>query len=60
MENLKETREKKGLTQTEAAQAIGVSVEAYRRWENGGGNPSPENMEKLKKVLGLKETLQEV
>lgn len=53
MENLKEIREKRGLTQVEVAIAVCVSVEAYRRWENGGGKPTLKNLKKLKKVLGI-------
>lgn len=55
MENLKELRERKGMTQVEAARAIGVSVEAYRRWENGGGGANSHNLEKIIKILGLKD-----
>ena len=55
MKKLKFLREKKELTQIEAANAIGVSVEAYRRWENGGGNPTDKNLKKLKSVLGIKD-----
>ena len=51
MDDLKQEREKKGLTQTEVAIAVGVSVEAYRRWENGGGGANEENLKKLKEVL---------
>ena len=54
MKDLKKAREKQGLTQIEAAKAIGVSVEAYRRWENGGGGATVENLVKLKAVLGIK------
>ena len=58
MDDLKKAREKKGLTQTEVAIAVGVSVEAYRRWENGGGGANEENLKKLKEVL-KKEDLNE-
>lgn len=58
MDDLKQEREKKGLTQTEVAIAVGVSVEAYRRWENGGGGANEENLKKLKEVL-KKEDLNE-
>ena len=53
--NLKKAREKKEMTQIEVAQAISVSVTAYRLWEQGGGNPRPENLKKLKKVLKIKD-----
>ena len=55
MKNLKQIREDKGMTQIEASNAIGVSVEAYRRWENGGGQPSEKNLIKLKSVLEIKD-----
>ena len=58
MEGLKQAREKKDLTQVEAAKLIGVSVEAYRRWENGGGGATPENLKKLKSVLGIKDIVE--
>ncbi|EGD47088.1 helix-turn-helix domain protein [Ruminiclostridium papyrosolvens DSM 2782] len=51
--NLKELRNKKGLTQIEVAVKVGVSVSAYILWEKGGCSPSPENLEKLKAVLGV-------
>ena len=47
MKNLKELREKRGWTQIEAANHIGVSVVTYRLWENGGGRPSPENYQRI-------------
>ena len=50
---IRDAREAKGLTQIEAAIAIGVSVASYRLWEQGGGSPKPENKSKLIKVLGL-------
>jgi len=52
MENLKELREAKGMTQVQAAIAVGVSVAAYRLWESGGGKPNRENYEKLLEVFG--------
>ncbi len=58
--DLKRAREDLGLTQIDVSKAVGVSVASYRIWEQGGGNPGPENLEKLLKVLGLKEIPQEV
>ena len=52
--NIKEQRVKKGLTQVELARLMHVSVNSVRMWEQGGMNPNPENMEKLKEVLGVK------
>lgn len=54
MENLKEMRENKGLSQIEVAKLIGVSANTYRNWEYGANYPSEENMKKLKEVLEVK------
>lgn len=53
MEELRKKREEKSLTQTEVAVAVGVSLTAYQLWERGVASPKPENMDKLKKVLGF-------
>lgn len=53
MKNLKDIRQKKKMTQIEVANAVGVSVEAYRRWENGGGGATIKNLKKLNSVLGI-------
>ena len=58
MENLKEMRENKGLSQIEVAKLIGVSANTYRNWEYGANYPSEENMKKLKEVLGDKDDIQ--
>lgn len=51
MENLKEKRKKKGLSQMKLAAKVGVSLTTIRNWEYGISTPTDENMEKLKKVL---------
>ena len=51
LENLKETRIKKGLTQMKVAKEVGVSLNSYIRWENGVANPTEENLEKLEKIF---------
>ena len=51
--NLKELREKKGLTQTDVAMAVGASLSSYRNWEIGVTKPTAENETKLKKVLEM-------
>lgn len=56
LKNLKKEREKKNLTQIKLSQLVGVSVASVRLWEQGGGEPSPKNMKKLKKVLGIIDT----
>ena len=50
--NLKEQRIKKGMTQIDAAIAIGVSLSSYRMWELGVTKPNQENMQKLIEVFG--------
>lgn len=55
MENLKQIREERGLTQVDVAKMVGVSLAGYRLWEMGAGKPTAENMDKLKKALDIKE-----
>jgi transcriptional regulator with XRE-family HTH domain len=50
--NIKARRIELGITQIEAARRIGVSMSTYLLWERQVGNPSPENLEKLKRVFG--------
>ena len=52
--NLKKLRDEKGMTQTDVAKLIGVSLTSYRMWEIEVTEPSPENMAKLKEVLDVK------
>lgn len=51
MQNLKEQRLSKGMTQFDVARVCGVNINTYIRWENGVTKPNEENMEKLKKAL---------
>lgn len=46
-EKLRELRKKKGVTQSEVAQAIGVSVSTYNAWEIGKNIPRDEAKVKL-------------
>ena len=52
--NLKQRRKEMGMTQTDVAKAVGVSLFAYQNWEREVTTPKPENMEKLCKVLNIK------
>jgi len=52
---LKRLRNEKKLSQIEVAEMIGVHVNTYILWERGAGKPSPENLEKLKEVLDIKD-----
>ncbi len=51
---IKMRREKLNLTQIDVCRAVGVSLAAYRNWEMGAGQPKPENLIKLRAVLGAK------
>ena len=51
---IKELRKSNGLTQVDVAKKVGVSITTYQLWERGVGKPTPENLEKLKKVLKIK------
>ena len=46
-------RKSKGMTQTELANALGVSTEAVSKWEKDAYTPSPEHVQQLHSVLGL-------
>lgn len=48
-----ELREKKGLTQSQLGEKLGVTNKAVSRWENGGSYPSTELMLPLAKELGV-------
>lgn len=51
LENLKELRLQKGLSQVEVAKHCGVSVNAYIHWEKGVSKPTEENEAKLEKIF---------
>lgn len=53
-EAMRKARDKKEMTQIEVARLVGVSINTYRNWEQGGSNPTEENLQKLKEVLGVK------
>ena len=50
-ERLKELRLKKGLTQTELGEKVGVKQSTFTNWENGKREPSYENLVKLADLL---------
>lgn len=50
-ERLKWLREKKGLTQKEMAENIGVSPQYYGRFEKGTGEPNLETLVKIRIIL---------
>jgi len=51
--NLKEAREKAGLSMQELGKAVGVSPAAICRYEQGKRNPKIQIAKRLAKVLGL-------
>ena len=51
---LKNARKKLGLSQTEAAKLIGVSLVTWQNWERGVTTPAPENMAKIYKEFKIK------
>lgn len=50
-ERLKELRLKKGLTQTELGEKVGVKQNTFTNWEKGKREPSFENLIKLADLL---------
>lgn len=51
-QRLKWLREKKGLTQKEMAEKLGISQQYYGRFEKGTGQPNLETLYKLRHILG--------
>lgn len=54
-EQLREAREKLHLTQLQVAEAAGVSTNYYAQMERDEVNPSVDKVQKVKKILKLKE-----
>lgn len=54
-DKLKQKREELGLEQQELAELIGVSKQAYFKWEKGLSKPTKVNIAKLEKVLKVPE-----
>lgn len=50
-ENLKEARLKKGITQKDVAEIIGVAKSTYSLYESGGREPSVETIKKIASFL---------
>ena len=48
---IKMLRERRALTQSQVAKAVGVELRTYQNWEAGGGT-SHENYESLAEILG--------
>ena len=52
-DNLKTLRERKGLTQTAVAKALGVNTTTYHAWESGQNIPRDEMKVKIAEFYGL-------
>lgn len=52
-EQIREARERLGMTQETLAEEIGVSRQAVSKWEMGASEPSLENLQVLSQVLGV-------
>lgn len=52
-EQIREARERLGMTQETLAEEIGVSRQAVSKWEMGASEPSLENLQALSQVLGV-------
>lgn len=53
-DRLKEIRQKVGMTQAEAAEAAGVAVPSYQRWEYGTFEPRVSELRKLAEAFGVR------
>jgi len=51
--NLRKARKAKGLTQKEAARAVGVSVRTWMSWEYGVRTPSLKHACRVAELLGV-------
>jgi tetratricopeptide (TPR) repeat protein/DNA-binding XRE family transcriptional regulator len=58
-EQLIAARERKHLSQVEAARRINVGLATYQRWELGQRKPQPQHMRRLYEVLGIPQEQQE-
>lgn len=56
-EELREARTLKGLSQTEVAELIGVSLKSYQFYESGQRNPKIDKVNKLIEVLEMQKTI---
>ena len=50
--NIAQYREERGLSQREAAAAVGVSTNTWARWERGERTPKLERWDRIAAVLG--------
>src|ERR1051325_9236619 len=57
IERITQIRELFGLTKTQLAEHLSVSVAAVTQWENGSKSPTAENLESVCQVLGTSMSL---
>ena len=55
-DTLKQLEQRLGLSQDGAAEMLGVTIHAYKKWRNGSRNPEGSAL-RLLEVLGFLETL---
>lgn len=53
MQNIKEARQLKGITQEQLAKMLGITQGAVAQWENGLTHPSFEMLPKVAEALGM-------
>jgi DNA-binding XRE family transcriptional regulator len=53
MKNLKKARQKAGLTQKQAAEAVGIAESAYQNYENNRRTPNVIYAIKISNVIGI-------
>lgn len=54
MFNIKELRIKKGISQTELANQIGVTIRTIQHWEKGSKNITIDKLDRINSYFGLK------
>lgn len=52
-ENLKDAREKRGLSQKEVAESIGVAKSTYSLYESGNREPNVQTIKKISDLLSV-------
>lgn len=55
-QDLRQARERAGLTQAQAAKRIGVPVDTYRSWEHGRRSPREEHWPTIEAVMANEPT----
>lgn len=52
-EKIREYRERRGMTQKELAEALGVDQSAVSNWERGISEPTAFNIRRISDILGV-------